>query len=130
LHGVREAAGKSATGTLKVLLATETGMLRIQVADDGRGLDFQDLPAKARQKTGLNQTLVDDCERSGHPWRILLLPGFSTASELSLLSGRGVGLDAIDHAVRSVGGHILIDSAVGQGITFTLNVPLSLPPAT
>jgi signal transduction histidine kinase len=125
LPEVREAAGKPGTGTLQVVLAAEAGMLRIQVADDGRGLDFQELPAKARQKTGLNQALVDDCERTGQPWRILLLPGFSTASEVSLLSGRGVGLDAIDHAVRSVGGHILIDSAAGQGMTFTLHVPLS-----
>jgi chemotaxis protein histidine kinase CheA len=129
-HGIelpemREAAGKPGTGTLQVVLTAEAGMLRIQVADDGRGLDFQELPAKARQKTGLNQALVDDCERTGQPWRILLLPGFSTASEVSLLSGRGVGLDAIDHAVRSVGGHILIDSAAGQGMTFTLHVPLS-----
>jgi two-component system chemotaxis sensor kinase CheA len=129
-HGIelpemREAAGKPGTGTLQVVLAAEAGMLRIQVADDGRGLDFQELPAKARQKTGLNQALVDDCERTGQPWRILLLPGFSTASEVSLLSGRGVGLDAIDHAVRSVGGHILIDSTAGQGMTFTLHVPLS-----
>ena len=125
LPEVREAAGKPGTGTLQVVLAAEAGMLRIQVADDGRGLDFQELPAKARQKTGLNQALVDDCERTGQPWRILLLPGFSTASEVSLLSGRGVGLDAIDHAVRSVGGHILIDSTAGQGMTFTLHVPLS-----
>jgi two-component system chemotaxis sensor kinase CheA len=124
LPEVREAAGKPGTGTLQVVLAAEAGMLRIQVADDGRGLDFQELPAKARQKTGLNQALVDDCERTGQPWRILLLPGFSTASEVSLLSGRGVGLDAIDHAVRSVGGHILIDSTAGQGMTFTLHVPL------
>ncbi len=126
LPDVREAAGKPATGTLKVVLTTEAGMLHIQVADDGRGLDFQELPAKARQKSGLNQALVDDCERTGQPWRILLLPGFSTASELSMLSGRGVGLDAIDHAVRSVGGHILIESTAGQGMTFTLHVPLSL----
>ena len=126
LPDVREAAGKPATGTLKVVLTTEAGMLHIQVVDDGRGLDFQELPAKARQKSGLNQALVDDCERTGQPWRILLLPGFSTASELSMLSGRGVGLDAIDHAVRSVGGHILIESTAGQGMTFTLHVPLSL----
>lgn len=130
LPEVREAAGKPGTGTLKVTLAADGGMLRIQVSDDGRGLDFQELPAKARQKQGLNQALVDDCERAGQPWRILLLPGFSTASELSLLSGRGVGLDAIDHAVRSVGGHILIDSTAGQGMTFTLHVPLSLPLAS
>jgi two-component system chemotaxis sensor kinase CheA len=130
LPEVREAAGKPGTGTLKVSLAADGGMLRIQVSDDGRGLDFQELPAKARQKQGLNQALVDDCERAGQPWRILLLPGFSTASELSLLSGRGVGLDAIDHAVRSVGGHILIDSTAGQGMTFTLHVPLSLPLAS
>lgn len=127
LPEVRESAGKPAMGTLNVALAVEAGMLRIQVADDGRGLDFQELPAKARQKPGLNQVVVDDCERTGQPWRILLLSGFSTASELSMLSGRGVGLDAIDHAVRSVGGHILIDSVVGQGMTFTLHVPLSLP---
>ena len=130
LPEVREAAGKPGTGTLRVMLAAEASMLRIQVADDGRGLDFQELPAKARQKVGLNQALVDDCERAGEPWRILLLPGFSTASELSMLSGRGVGLDAIDHAVRSVGGHILIDSTAGQGMTFTLHVPLSLPLAS
>ena len=127
---VREAAGKLATGTLRVALAVQAGMLRIQVVDDGRGLDFLELPAKARLKDGLNQALVDDCERAGEPWRILLLPGFSTAAELSLLSGRGVGLDAIDHAVRSVGGHILIDSTAGQGMTFTLHVPLSLPMAS
>ena len=127
---VREAAGKLATGTLRVALAVQAGILRIQVVDDGRGLDFLELPAKARLKDGLNQALVDDCERAGEPWRILLLPGFSTAAELSLLSGRGVGLDAIDHAVRSVGGHILIDSTAGQGMTFTLHVPLSHPMAS
>lgn len=130
LPDVREAAGKPATGTIKVVLSAEAGMLRIRVADDGRGLDFQELPAKARQKEGLNHALVDDCERAGQPWRILLLPGFSTTSELSLLSGRGVGLDAIDHALRSVGGHILIDSTAGHGMTFILHVPLSLPLAS
>ena len=130
LPEVREAAGKAAVGTLKVMLSTEAGMLQIQVADDGRGLDFQELPAKARQKDGLNQALVDDYEQAGQPWRILLLPGFSTSSELSMLSGRGRGLDAIDQAVRSVGGRVLMDSMAGQGMTFTLHVPLCLPLAS
>jgi len=124
LPEVRQAAGKASVGTLQVVLGVESGMLRIAVADDGRGLDFRALPAQARKKSGVDQVQVDTYEHSGQAWRILLLPGFSTAAELSLVSGRGVGLDAVEHAVRSVGGHILIDSTVGQGTTFTLLVPV------
>ncbi len=130
-HGIelpaeRLAAGKSAKGTLLLHAEHRGGRFVITVSDDGRGIDA----GKVRQRaieTGLldgagAETELD--EAATHA--LLLTPGFSTAREVSNLSGRGVGLDVVSQNVRKLGGSLEIASRLGKGTAFTINLPLTL----
>ena len=121
---VREFAGKSAVGTVSVQLRQQGELLDIEVRDDGQGLDFNTLPEIARSKPLLDQAEVARCTQAGEAWRILLMPGFSTAQEITTVSGRGVGLDAVQARVVSLGGRVQIESTPGQGMVFHLYIPL------
>jgi two-component system chemotaxis sensor kinase CheA len=125
-HGIetpaqRRAAGKPAGGRI-VLAAAQMGkQIRIDVRDDGRGLDLERIAARARQigveVGGLDPRRVVD---------LIFLPGFSTAAQVTELSGRGVGLSVVRQQIERLGGHLLVSSAAGQGTCFSLFVPLTL----
>jgi|694.fasta_scaffold37075_2 two-component system chemotaxis sensor kinase CheA len=119
----RRAAGKDGTGTIRLGAAHRSGSVIITIRDDGAGLNRPRILDIARRK-GLVAADAElaDAEIDG----LLFLPGFSTASSVSNLSGRGVGLDVVRNAVAALGGRISIASVPGQGTEFTISLPLTL----
>lgn len=118
----REQAGKPAEGTITLDALLQRGTVQIRVKDDGRGIDRARVVDKLVQRN-----VLDRGTASSLPDRelleFILLPGFSTRDEVSSLSGRGVGLDAVADVVRSVGGHLEMESTAGKGSCFTLHLP-------
>lgn len=127
-HGVetpeaRRAAGKAEQGEVRLTAVHRSGRIVIEVADDGRGIDRQRVRSIAVSK-GL---ISADAELSDSEIDALLfLPGFSTAAEVSSLSGRGVGMDVVKRSVQALGGRISIVSHPGRGTTIALSLPLTL----
>lgn len=128
VHGIeapdeREAAGKPRIGTIS-LSATLTGnTLRLSVQDDGRGLDL----ARIRERAlAIGLLAPDEAHDARRLAALIFEPGFSTASELTALSGRGIGLDAVRAGLQAAGGRIDVDSQPGRGCRFDIQVPVSL----
>ena len=127
-HGIespaeRLALGKAASGQISMTLSQQGNGLLLQIRDDGRGLDYQ----RIRQRAVALGLLSPDA----HPDQAVLSqlifePGFSTASEITELSGRGIGMDAVRAAVIALGGQIKITSTPGEGTSFMLSLPLTL----
>lgn len=120
----RLCADKDPQGTLSVMAEVGSGQLMLEIADDGAGRDFRLALEQARQLPSLDPALVERCAASGEPWRVLLLPGFTSADSVSVSSGRGVGLDAVAVAVTALGGQLALDSSPGQGFALRIVVPL------
>lgn len=119
----REAAGKDTTGTIRLSAAHRSGSVYIEISDDGAGLDRDKILAKAIEK----QLVSPDADLSeAEIDNILFLPGFSTAGQVSNLSGRGVGMDVVKNAVQALGGRISISSQLGKGTVFSIILPLTL----
>ncbi|MBU2570336.1 MAG: chemotaxis protein CheA [Gammaproteobacteria bacterium] len=127
-HGIetpdeRIAAGKQETGTVTLEAFHRGGNIVIEVSDDGRGLDKDKLRAKALEK-GLIQ---DDAVLSDkQTYELIFMPGFSTAEQLTDVSGRGVGMDVVRRNIQSLGGNIDIVSQLGKGSTMAIYLPLTL----
>ncbi len=120
----RVAAGKPPQGRILLSAARERNSVAIRVSDDGRGIDRAAILAKARQEGILDaavEALTDDSLL-----KTLARPGFSTATQVSGVSGRGVGVDVVATRVRTLGGTLAIESVAGQGTTFVVRVPLTL----
>jgi chemotaxis protein histidine kinase CheA/CheY-like chemotaxis protein len=129
-HGIEPAAvrrsqGKPARGRIEVRLSQDSGQLTIAVRDDGRGIDQLRVRALAVARGLLSQTAADALDEAG-TYQLLTLPGFSTAGEVTTLSGRGVGLDVVRTAAERLSGRLLIRAEPGRGATFTLSVPMTL----
>ncbi|EGD59352.1 CheA signal transduction histidine kinase [Novosphingobium nitrogenifigens DSM 19370] len=119
----RLAAGKPAEGTLTLSAEHKSGRILIRIADDGRGINRERVFAKAVEK-GL---IAPDAVMSKEEIDLLIFaPGFSTAQQISNISGRGVGMDVVRQNVKDLGGRITIESEPGHGTTFTLTLPLTL----
>lgn len=130
-HGIevpaeRLAAGKSAKGTLSLHAEHRGGRFVITVSDDGRGIDAKKVRQRAVESGLLDAGSADAELDEAATHALLLKPGFSTAREVSNLSGRGVGLDVVSQNVRKLGGSLEIASQAGRGTTFTINLPLTL----
>ena len=126
VHGIertedRARAGKPEEGTLLLRASSESGRVIIRLTDDGAGLDDSRILAKA-QSLGLNTPAGETAQLHS----LIFLPGFSTADQVSSLAGRGVGLDVVANTVHELGGTIEVESRPGQGVTFTLSLPLTL----
>ncbi|WP_299692917.1 chemotaxis protein CheA [uncultured Tateyamaria sp.] len=119
----RVKAGKSPEGSVKLSAAHRSGRVVIEVSDDGSGINRPKVHQIAIDK-GLvaEDAVLSDTEIDN----LLFLPGFSTASCVSDLSGRGVGMDVVKTAIQSLGGRITITSAAGEGTTFSISLPLTL----
>jgi two-component system chemotaxis sensor kinase CheA len=127
-HGIegpaeRVAAGKPSGGTITLRAFHRGGMVFIQITDDGRGLSAPRIRAKAVER-GLIQPHepLDDRDVLG----LIFEPGFSLASQVTDLSGRGVGMDVVRRNIERLRGTIDIESAEGRGTTFTIGLPLTL----
>ena len=126
-HGIeapatRAAKGKPARGHVRVGARHQGGMVVITVEDDGAGLDRARILAKA-QELGLD---ADPAWSDADVWRLVFAPGFSTSSEITDVSGRGVGMDVVRRNVEALGGSVEIDSIAGKGATLTIRLPLTL----
>lgn len=127
-HGIempedRRKAGKDEVGTIELNAYHQGGNIVIEVADDGKGLDKAVIIAKAREKGLLGE---DEHISGDKALELIFEPGFSTATEVSDLSGRGVGMDVVRRNIRDLGGHIDLESTPGQGTRFTIRLPLTL----
>ncbi|GGF83564.1 two-component system, chemotaxis family, sensor kinase CheA [Mameliella alba] len=119
----RDSAGKDPVGTIRLSASHRSGSVLIEISDDGAGLNRERILAKAIEK-GL---VPPDVELSDPEIdNLLFLPGFSTAGEVSALSGRGVGMDVVKNAVHALGGRVSITSTPGKGTTFAIVLPLTL----
>lgn len=126
-HGIelpadRLAAGKPETGTITLSASHQGGSIVIEVRDDGRGLNREKLLKKARER-GIHapDTLTD-----AEVWNLIFEPGFSTADEVTDVSGRGVGMDVVKKNIASLNGTVEIDSAEGYGMRVSVRLPLTL----
>ena len=126
-HGVempadRIAQGKPEVGTITLAASHQGGSIVIEVRDDGRGLSREKLLKKAREK-GID---APDSLTDPEVWNLIFAPGFSTADEVTDVSGRGVGMDVVKKNITSLGGTVEIDSAEGYGMRVAVRLPLTL----
>ncbi len=122
---MRRAAGKPEMGTLRLSAYHHAGEVFIRVEDDGRGLDREKIGEKAVSK-GLVERSRLATMRDDEIWNFIFAPGFSTAAEITDISGRGVGMDAVKQNIEAMKGRVDIRSIPGRGSTFTLRIPLTL----
>ena len=129
-HGIelpedRLTAGKPETGNLHLEATHRSGMLMITISDDGKGIDLDKLREKIVHKGLANTDMV---RKMNEPelMDFLFLPGFSTAGNVTEISGRGVGLDVVRNMVHEVGGVVRAVSKPGEGLTFHMELPLTL----
>jgi chemotaxis protein histidine kinase CheA len=101
------------------------GFLELEVSDDGKGIDFALLPALAKSLPELDMDEITAIESSGELWRILLLPGFTTAAMVTRYSGYGEGLSFLNLIVLAQQGTVRVESRVGHGLTVSLRIPLN-----
>ncbi|WP_028220574.1 chemotaxis protein CheW [Paraburkholderia oxyphila] len=126
-HGIetveaRRAAGKDGTGQLVLSAAHHGGNIVIEVSDDGAGLRRDKILAKAiKQGMQVSETMTDE-----EVWNLIFMPGFSTAEQVTDVSGRGVGMDVVKRNIQSMGGHVEITSHAGKGTTTRIVLPLTL----
>jgi two-component system chemotaxis sensor kinase CheA len=126
-HGIetpeaRRAAGKPETGTITLRASHQGGNIVIEVGDDGAGLNRERILSKARER-GLpaSESLTDN-----EVWQLIFEPGFSTAAQVTEVSGRGVGMDVVKKNIAALGGRVEIDSMTGIGTRMTVRLPLTL----
>ena len=126
-HGIegperRAAAGKNPVGCLTLSAQHQGGSIVIEVKDDGGGLAREKILAKATQQgMAVNEAMADE-----DVWQLIFAPGFSTADEVTDVSGRGVGMDVVKRNIHEMGGHVEILSARGRGTTIRIVLPLTL----
>ncbi|MDR0587071.1 MAG: chemotaxis protein CheA [Treponema sp.] len=127
-HGIeskedRLAAGKSEEGRVLLKASNEGNMIIIEIADDGKGIDVEAVKAKATEKGIINPNKVlSDVEA----YNLIFEPGFSTAKQVTSISGRGVGLDVVRRSIEKLNGTVTVSSEKGKGTKFTIKLPLTL----
>ena len=129
-HGVegpaeRLAAGKPECGRLRVTAYPEGTQVIVKVRDDGAGLDVGKIRAAAVARGLVPQTEAEEME-SQQLFGLIFLPGFSTAEQVSEISGRGVGMDVVRDTVQRLKGSVSVESTHGRGSTFTIRLPMTL----
>jgi two-component system chemotaxis sensor kinase CheA len=118
----RRAAGKPEAGNITLAASHQGGHIVIEVADDGRGLNREKILQKAHER-GLQ---VPDNPSDAQVWELIFAPGFSTADQVTDLSGRGVGMDVVRKNILALGGEVGIESAASKGTKITVRLPLTL----
>ena len=120
----RRAAGKQETGTVTIAARHHAGMLRIEIQDDGRGIDIERLKGKILEKGLTTQEILSGLSQA-ELLEFLFLPAFSTADKVTELSGRGVGLDVVQSMMQELGGAVRIETTAGAGTVFQLSLPIT-----
>jgi two-component system, chemotaxis family, sensor histidine kinase and response regulator WspE len=121
----RIALGKPSIGNIKLEAFHRGGMLAITISDDGRGIDIEKLRAKVIDR-GFASAEVAEKMSESELLEFLFLPGFSTAKQVTEISGRGVGLDIAKSMTQEVGGNVRASSVLGKGTSFYFQLPLTL----
>jgi len=129
-HGLESAeerarAGKPAQGTVHLCAYHQGNQVMVEISDDGRGIDVQKVKARAR-KQGLWSEHESSAFDETNALNLIFRPGFSTADEITEISGRGVGLDVVQSILQRLKGTIQVETRPGQGTTFRLCLPLTL----
>ncbi len=129
-HGIepaatRVAAGKPAEGRLLLRAFHESGTVNIQILDDGAGIDFERVKEKALELGLITRDQAAQLSRN-EALGLIFSPGFSTAREVTSVSGRGVGMDVVNTNIEKIGGTVDIQSERGQGTTLKIKIPLTL----
>ncbi len=122
---VRTSAGKNPEGTVRLVASREKSQVLIEVIDDGAGID----PAKIREsavRKGLITREEADKLTDEEAQALIFMPGFSTAENVSDISGRGVGMDVVKTKIESLGGSIALESRVGEGTKIAMKLPLTM----
>jgi len=126
-HGIeaptqRAAAGKDPVGKIQLRATHQAGGVVIEILDDGAGFDRRKILAKALERgLGAHAGMSDE-----EVWQFVFAPGFTTADEVSAISGRGVGMDVVKRNIRALGGHIEVRSRPGEGTHIAIRLPLTL----
>lgn len=123
---VRLERGKPAQGVIKLNAFHQGGSIVIEIKDDGAGLDCDKLWNKATEKGVLAAEARREDMTDKQIMNLIFAPGFSTAEEVSDISGRGVGMDVVKRNIEELGGHIEVESEIGIGSCFTISLPLTL----
>ncbi|MBE6845594.1 MAG: chemotaxis protein CheA [Ruminococcus sp.] len=129
-HGIEEtqeeriAAGKPAQGTITLAAYNSSGEVIIVVSDDGGGIDTQKVLSKAMANGLLTKPAEEYTDKE--IFNMVMLPGFSTNTEVTEFSGRGVGMDVVRQSIEKIGGTVSVDSKKGEGTNFIIKIPLSL----
>ncbi|WP_262027296.1 hybrid sensor histidine kinase/response regulator [Microvirga sp. Mcv34] len=129
-HGIegpadRKAAGKPEKGTIRLNAYHEGGSITIEIADDGKGLNFAAIRKKAVERGIASDSEVERMS-DAQVAKFIFHPGFSTAAKVTSVSGRGVGMDVVKTNIELIGGTVDIRSEQGRGTTFTIKIPLTL----
>lgn len=122
---VRKQKGKDPVGILSLSARREKNKVMIEVSDDGAGLDLERIRSVAKEKKLMPEDEINQLSEAQTYW-LITRPGFSTKQETDGLSGRGVGMDVAKTVTESFGGRLNIESELGRGSTFTLELPLSM----
>ncbi|MEH1845833.1 MAG: chemotaxis protein CheA [Nostoc sp.] len=129
-HGIelpaeRVACDKPSLGRLFLRAFHESGKVNIEIGDDGRGLNLERLKERSQQ-LGLVSAVQAAAMSESEAMNLIFLPGFSTAEQVTNLSGRGVGMDIVKSNIEKINGTVEIHSQQGQGTTFKIKIPLTL----
>jgi two-component system sensor histidine kinase and response regulator WspE len=129
-HGVerpdaRVASGKSEIASLRMEARHHAGMLEVRIRDDGAGIDPERIRGKVIERRLQSESVARGLGRA-ELLEFLFLPGFSTASSVTEVSGRGVGLDVVHQTMRDLGGSVRVESEPGRGTTFVMSLPITL----
>jgi two-component system chemotaxis sensor kinase CheA len=129
-HGIetpteRKTAGKPEKGTIRLNAYHEGGSITIEIADDGKGLNFAAIRKKAVER-GIASDAEVERMSDAQVAKFIFHPGFSTAAKVTSVSGRGVGMDVVKTNIELIGGTVDIRSEQGRGTTFTIKIPLTL----
>src|SRR5579885_3118418 len=121
----RRAAGKPECGRIRLSAYHEGGHIIIRIADDGRGLDTARIKAKAVAQGLATEAEIEKLSET-QIHKFIFVPGFSTATKVTAVSGRGVGMDVVRNNIDQIGGTIDVKSVAGAGLEFTIKIPLTL----
>ena len=127
LEGTKErvAAGKSEIGTIKLNAFHEGGHIVIQISDDGRGINVEKVKAKVVENGLATEADLENATEQ-QIQQYIFRAGFSTAAEVTSVSGRGVGMDVVRTNIEQIGGTVSLSSEAGKGSVFTIKIPLTL----
>ncbi len=130
-HGIempdeREAAGKMEKGKVTLSAKTESGKVWISVQDNGKGLNREQILAKAKKQGLLDPLKEESAYTDKEVYQFITYPGFSTKEKVTEYSGRGVGMDVVVSNIQAIGGTLEIESTLGKGSAMILKIPLTL----